>query len=90
MDYLLFAGWTPEQVKTWICRFFGESAGEKFEEEIDEKLLLSKRLEEDSTLEKLEMTTTGKKECFSRELKAIKVPLRRNFSNSLFLHFLNR
>ena len=92
MVYLLFAGWTPEQVKTWICRFFGESAGEKFlEEEIDGKTLLSKRLEEDSTLEKLGMTTIGKKERFSRELMAIKPvvngkysSLAKLFSNVLF------
>ena len=92
MVYLLFAGWTPEQVKTWICRFFGESIGEKFvEEEIDVKALLSKRLEEDSTLEKLGMTTIGKKERFSRELMAIKPivngrysSLAKLFSNLLF------
>ena len=30
---LLFAGWTPEQVKTWICWFFDKSVGEKFVEE---------------------------------------------------------
>ena len=92
MVYLLFAGWTPEQVKTWICRFFGESAGEKFlEEEIDGKTLLSKRLEEDSTLEKLGMTTIGKKERFLRELMAIKPvvngkysSLAKLFSNVLF------
>ena len=80
MVYLLFAGWTPEQVKTWICRFFG-----------DGKALLSKRLEEDSTLEKLGMTTIGKKERFLRELMAIKPvvngkysSLAKLFSNVLF------
>ena len=54
MILFLFAGWTPEQVKTWICSFFGESVGQNFfEEEIDGKALLSKRLEVDTTLEKL-------------------------------------
>jgi len=73
MVYFLFAGRAPEQVKTSICRLFGESVGKKFvEEEIDVKALSSKLLDEDSTLEKLGVTTTGKKERFSRELIAIK------------------
>ena len=82
MILFLFAGWTPEQVKTWICSFFGESVGQKFvEEEIDGKALLSKRLEEDTTLEKLGVTTIGKKERFSRELMAIKPVVNGKYSS---------
>ena len=89
--YFLFADWTPEQVKTWICRFFGESVGQKFvEEEIDGKPLLSKRLEDDSTLEKLGVTTIGKKERFSRELMAIKPVVNGKYSSlaKLFYNLL--
>lgn len=82
MILFLFAGWTPEQVKMWICSFFGESVGQKFvEEEIDGKALLSKRLEEDTTLEKLGVTTIGKKERFSRELMAIKPVVNGKYSS---------
>ncbi|XP_078365950.1 uncharacterized protein LOC144650165 [Oculina patagonica] len=66
--------WSPEQVKKWIFGLFGEAVAEKFlEEEIDERALLeSKRLEEDSTLEKLGIATIGKKERFKRELGAVR------------------
>ncbi|KAL9976342.1 hypothetical protein ACROYT_G013633 [Oculina patagonica] len=66
--------WSPEQVKKWIFGLFGEAVAEKFlEEEIDGRALLeSKRLEEDSTLEKLGIATIGKKERFKRELGAVR------------------
>jgi len=97
MVYFLFADWTQEQVKTWICSFFDESVAQKFvEEEIDGQALLSKRLEEDSTLEKLGVTTIGKKERFSRELMVIKPvvngkysSLAKLFSNLLFSSTFN-
>ena len=71
---ILFADWSPEQVKKWISGLFGEAVAQKFlEEEIDGRALLeSKRLEEDSTLEKLGIATIGKKERFKRELGAVK------------------
>ena len=71
---ILFADWSPEQVKKWIFGLFGEAVAEKFlEEEIDGQALLeSKRLEEDLTLEKLGIATIGKKERFKRELGAVK------------------
>ena len=91
MVHFLFAGWTPKQVKTLICMFFGKSIGQKFVEEIDGKATLGKHLEEDSTLEKLGVTTIGKKERFLRELMAIKPvvngkysSLAKLFSNLLF------
>ena len=72
----------------WICRFFGESVGQKFvEEEIDGQALLSKRFEEDSTLDKLGATTIGKKERFSRELMAIKPVVNGKYSSLAKLFF---
>ena len=71
---LLSADWSPEQVKKWIFGLFGEAVAEKFLVERNEgqALLESKRLEDDSTLEKLGITTIGKKERFKRELGAVK------------------
>ena len=71
---LLFADWSPEQVKKWIFGLFGEAVAEKFlEEEIaGQALLESKQLEDNSTLEKLGIATIGKKERFKRELGTVK------------------
>ena len=92
LTFFLFADWSPEQVKKWIFGLFGDAVAQKFiEEEIDGRTLLeSKRLEEDSTLEKLGITTIGKKERFKRELGAIRpiVNGRYHFLSSL-LRFIN-
>jgi len=71
---ILFADWSPERVKEWIFGLFGDAVAQKFlEEEIDGRTLLeSKRLEDDLTLEKLGITTIGKKERFKRELEAVR------------------
>ena len=65
----IFAEWSPQQVQIWISVRFGDIVAQKFfEEEVDGQTLLeSKRFADDVTLEKLSITTIGKKERFQRE-----------------------
>ena len=71
--HFLLADWSREQVGKWVCSLFGDDVADRFfEEEIDGWTLLeSKRLEEDKVLEKLGISTIGRKERFERELRAL-------------------
>ena len=69
----LLADWSREQVGKWVCSLFGDDVADRFfEEEIDGWTLLeNKRLEEDKVLEKLGISTIGRKGRFERELRAL-------------------
>ena len=85
--FFLCADGSPEQVKKWILGLFGNAVAQKFiEKEIDGWASLeSKRLGEDSALEKLRITTIGKKQCFKRELGALKLVVKGRYC---FLSYL--
>lgn len=61
-------------MKKWVFSLFGDNVGDRFyEEEVDGRALLeSKRLEKDKVLDRLGISTIGKKERFERELRAIR------------------
>ena len=65
--------WNCEEVKSWVMSVFNdESIAKKFvEEEITGTTLLSQRVLNDSSMERLSLNTIGKKEKFSSSVQKL-------------------
>ena len=65
--------WNCEEVKSWVMSVFNdESIAKKFvEEEITGTTLLSQRVLNDSSMERLALNTIGKKEKFSSSVQKL-------------------
>lgn len=71
--FFLISEWNCEEVKSWVMSIFNdESIAKKFvEEEITGTTLLSQRVLNENSMERLALNTIGKKEKFSSSVQKL-------------------